>query len=347
MRMKLRTRLEDDRGVSMVLVAICLLVILGMAALSIDAGGLYSRHRHMVSAADAAALAYAQSCVLPGGGNADTEADLLATTNVPSATRVPSKWNVTGTCNSASASSAGSVTVAYQSTQNLHFAPVLGFARTKVITATAKATWGGAGSAIVPPVMMNQADFSKCKFSGFPGPPPPGPEQQCQLTFPKLGNGDWGGLNLNNPPQPPATCQSSSPLGWNVCTANRSNCGGASAALAKGWMTTGSGPLILNSSGATWVCADNGQAESVWMIFNQKIGQVLCFPVADPTKQFPLAPASPVAYDVVGFVPLRIVNFSKHGSDLFLTVSWAGPHSCGADSGGPGTFGGTGFQLSG
>lgn len=347
---------RDESGVSAVIVAICLLVIFGVAALGIDAGGLYARHQHTVVAADAAALAFAEACIT--SGNPDTAANQLATSNGGALRNGPAAWPVIGTCNPASSSDAGQVTVKYQMQQALHFAPVLGFRSSRAVNATATATWGGSGNAVVPPFEMCANVFpgmggdckttTHCLFPGFPGPPIPGADETCVLKFPRLGGGDWGGMNLSNPPLPPAVCQGSSPYGWNVCTANRASCKGASAADAQSWMTNGFGPLNLNPSGSTWVCADNGQATSVWMIFNSVLaGQVVCVAVTDPSKQFPLAPASPVAYDVIGFVPIRVVSYTHMGSNDFLTVQWTGPKACGSDVGGPGGFGARGTQLSG
>jgi Flp pilus assembly protein TadG len=337
---------RDERGVSAVIVAICLLVIFGIAALAIDASGLYARHQHTVVAADAAALAFAEACIT--SGNPDTAADQLASSNGGAVRNGPAPWPVIGTCNPASSSDAGQVTVTYQTQQALHFAPVLGFASTRSVNATATAKWGGSGNSIVPPFEVTQSALNNCHFPGFPGPPPPGPEPQCTLLFPKLGNGDWGGMNLSNPPLPPAACQGSTPYGWNVCTANRASCKGASASDAQNWMLNGFGPLNLNPSGNTWVCADNGQATSVWAIFNSNlVGKIVCVPVSDPTKQFPPIPASPVAFDVIAFVPIRIVSYQHRGGNDFLTISWAGPQPCGSDVGGPGGFGARGTQLSG
>ena len=44
------------------LVAICLVAVMGMVALTVDVGSLLLRQRALVNASDAAALAAAQSC---------------------------------------------------------------------------------------------------------------------------------------------------------------------------------------------------------------------------------------------------------------------------------------------
>ncbi len=60
-----RIKREETGGV-IILVAISIVVLMGMAALVIDVGGMYTARRQMVNAADAAALAGAQELVLGG-----------------------------------------------------------------------------------------------------------------------------------------------------------------------------------------------------------------------------------------------------------------------------------------
>lgn len=76
---------EDESGVVVVLVAIMLVAILGMAALAIDVGSFYRAQRQAQTAADAAALAASQD--LPTGtAAAQTDGTTYATTNDPGAT---------------------------------------------------------------------------------------------------------------------------------------------------------------------------------------------------------------------------------------------------------------------
>ena len=67
-RLKLRQlyrRLRhDERGASSVIVAILMVVLLGMSALVVDVGALQARTAQLQDAADAAALAIAQECVV-------------------------------------------------------------------------------------------------------------------------------------------------------------------------------------------------------------------------------------------------------------------------------------------
>src|SRR5690606_4536767 len=56
----------DERGQTLVQVALMLVVLLGFAALAIDGGMVYAERRHMQNAADAGALAGARELCLSG-----------------------------------------------------------------------------------------------------------------------------------------------------------------------------------------------------------------------------------------------------------------------------------------
>jgi len=56
--------MNDDRGVTSVVVAVMLAALLGMVGLAVDAGALYQERRELSNAADAAALAIAEDCAL-------------------------------------------------------------------------------------------------------------------------------------------------------------------------------------------------------------------------------------------------------------------------------------------
>ena len=58
------TRFREERGISAVVVTVCLIAIFGAAMLSVDAGQLWTARRNAVTATDAAALAQARSYAL-------------------------------------------------------------------------------------------------------------------------------------------------------------------------------------------------------------------------------------------------------------------------------------------
>ena len=110
--------------------------------------------------------------------------------------------------------------------------------------------------------------------------------------------------------------------------------------------------LELNPAGTTWVCADNGQTASVWNLFNSiDLNKIFCFPITDDTKTYFNAQGKPKAYDVIGYVPLRIIAEFKDNNPksntLHLTLSWTGPQPCGTSGGGSSGFGAYEIGLSG
>jgi hypothetical protein len=303
----------------------------------------------MVNASDSAALAYGISCILHGNNDGTAEADATSTavSNVSDASLTSRQF----------ACSSGKVKVTYAGNQARLFLPVLGKSATGTVSATASASWGGAGGSVTPPmeVSLNKLRID-CPNFNIPNPPPPGPEPQCTLLFPPQGNGDWGGVNTTNVPTDPAVCNASaqsSKLGWNVCGPPngsidvRPSCNGMSAQDAMNAMN-GNTLVTLNPSGTTWACADNGQTNSVWAKFNDvnHAGKVFCFPATDDTKVYPPTGA-PKAFDVTSFIPLRVIQYFKQGNNLFLTVSWPGPQPCGTQGGGPPTGGAYQIGLNG
>jgi Flp pilus assembly protein TadG len=145
----------DERGSVLAIVAICLVVFLGMAALAIDLGNLWAQRRSMITATDASALAAAsyiqsdstglacQTAVTAGSASpAWTQAgDPYLTQNKSAAVLTPGGFVVTpygGTCTS----QAGQVQVQAQVPASLLFAPVLGSAHSTDVASTSVAEYG-------------------------------------------------------------------------------------------------------------------------------------------------------------------------------------------------------------
>lgn len=79
--------IHDERGVSLVLAAVSMVVLLGMAALVIDVGGLYEERRQLQNGADAAALAIVAECRETGAWPSQTDAEAMAATYAPANAR--------------------------------------------------------------------------------------------------------------------------------------------------------------------------------------------------------------------------------------------------------------------
>ena len=121
---------SDERGASLLIIAVSLVALLGMVVLTVDLGGLLVKRRGMVTASDAAALAAAETFATNNAsyanqGPAQDKADSYATQNQANSQR--DSWEVTPgipgmTCDPASC---GTVAVQYHGSQSLFFASIL------------------------------------------------------------------------------------------------------------------------------------------------------------------------------------------------------------------------------
>jgi hypothetical protein len=112
-RARARTGHESgERGAIAVIVAVCLVMLFGMAAFAIDTGNLWQNRRHLITATDAAALAAAETYALGDDGCAGID-DIFVAQNDDAAS-VTSCVPVTG--------GAGSGYVTVNATKPVHFA---------------------------------------------------------------------------------------------------------------------------------------------------------------------------------------------------------------------------------
>ena len=89
---------DDERGATLLIVALSMVAIFGMVVLTVDLGGLLVKRRGMVNASDAAALAAAESFATNQAsannqGPAQSQADTYATQNQGYAER--DSWTMT------------------------------------------------------------------------------------------------------------------------------------------------------------------------------------------------------------------------------------------------------------
>jgi Putative Flp pilus-assembly TadE/G-like len=153
---RLIRRDRRERGAVAVVVAICMVVVMGFTALAVDVGSIYSDRQQLQNGADAAALAIAQSCVR---GTCSDSANNTAADKYAKANKLDGQ--ATGTVVKIDRT-AGKVTVEAR-TPDLHphqnwFAGVLGMPTT-AIRAYASAKWGyPSGGPTVP------LTFSWCVF---------------------------------------------------------------------------------------------------------------------------------------------------------------------------------------
>jgi Flp pilus assembly protein TadG len=86
----MRSARRDESGAVLILTVICLVVLLGMAALVVDLGGSYAQRRKMQSSADASAVGAAQELATANKSRAVTQAIAIGNENLPSRTL---NWN--------------------------------------------------------------------------------------------------------------------------------------------------------------------------------------------------------------------------------------------------------------
>jgi Flp pilus assembly protein TadG len=303
MRVTKRFRSEES-GAVMMIVALSLVFLIGMLALTVDLGRMIAVKREMVRAADAAALAAAQECALRHGSvEAKKAAETIATENHAGSNLV--SFTIDPQCDNPTTTDAKLVTVKFQTTLNMFFAGIFGI-NSGTVGAEATASWKAAGPI---PITVNVAPLENCKLR---------PEENCVIEYPKetLLEPRWGILDLEHWNQTLDSCPLSASYVTGIIT------GG-------GWPE----PLPLNgksgeTSPPTYDCLDNGLQFSSWDALE---GRTFWFPVIDvPTSltenglKEGLDPACPkcrvVNANVIEFVQMEVLTVVNEGSTVVLTT---------------------------
>ncbi|MGI8616178.1 MAG: pilus assembly protein TadG-related protein [Actinomycetota bacterium] len=319
----------DEQGAVLVIITLSLIALFGMMVLVVDVGSLLFTRRALVNAADAAALAAAQSCGQKEGiGAANAQASQYTVANQSGASVVFGFPHYFPSCDSP----AGLVTVRVSSDRPLFFAPVLGFDSDTVVVTEATASWGGAGvGEKVAPLMLSADRLHSPDCDIPPADPEAAMGRICAFWWnnssngrddPDLANAEWGTLDLLNwDIMPPVNCNNSTPPQFEE------------------WMLEGFElPLPIDSSfyGAiegdthTYVCRGQGHfgnALDTDIQAARDAGEPLYFPVNRPSTQIDssgsvCAPADYAAtncavdkYDIVGFARLYIEEIWGGGNE--------------------------------
>ncbi len=209
----------DEQGAVLVIITLSLIALFGMMVLVVDVGSLLFTRRALVNAADAAALAAAQSCGQKEGiGAANAQASQYTVANQSGASVVFGFPHYFPSCDSP----AGLVTVRVSSDRPLFFAPVLGFDSDTVVVTEATASWGGAGvGEKVAPLMLSADRLHSPDCDIPPADPEAAMGRICAFWWnnssngqddPDLANAEWGTLDLLNwDIMPPVNCNNSTP----------------------------------------------------------------------------------------------------------------------------------------
>lgn len=286
---------RDERGQALVIPVLFLVVLLGMAAATIDVGSWYRTHRQAQAAADAAALAAAQE--LP----ADTT---TAATN--RALEYASKNGgglAAGDITYSAALNPGrfdTVTVKVRRPAPIFFSRVLGISSvTAVGKSTARAEPVSSVAGVAPIVVHYKHPLLNCT-QGSKTP-------KCNPTF-----GVTTTLTLSDLHSPGGGSGSGS---FGLINLNQGDPNGtASASVLAGWLTNGyNGYLNLGTYfSATGASFNNSQFLAA---LDGVIGKEVLFPVYRLLN----GPGSNAKYDIVGWVGFVIQSYTADGSNGSLT----------------------------
>jgi Putative Flp pilus-assembly TadE/G-like len=319
MRQKIFRRTpQGEEGAVLIIVVLSLIALFGMMVLVVDVGSLLYTRRALVNAADAAALAAAQSCAhKEGTSSANFQAGYYSNANKSGAVVVGGYPRYFPRCDAP----AGLVTVRVTIDSPLFFAPVLGADTEAPVTTQATAAWGGAGAGNkVAPLMLSANRLGDCQIP--PDDPENLPPDPCAFWWnnsnsgqsnPDLANAEWGSLDL---------------LNWDIMPPV--HCGNSTPPQFEEWMLRGFPlPLPIDSDfyGAipddthTYVCRGQGNFGAALDRDIQTAianGDPLYFPVNQPTTQidsngdvcspelFASTNCAVDKYDIIGFAYLRV-----------------------------------------
>jgi hypothetical protein len=285
-------RKNNERGQSMAITVVFMVVLLGFAALVIDVGSWYRAHRSAQSTADAAALAGAQA--LPDTGGASTLATQYATKNGGSAGSPGGSPQITIT---QQGYEPDTITVKVTRPSPGFFAKIFGSAFGTVSvsgTATARAyNVYGVRNGIAPITVNYKHPLLNCTRGQNPtcnptfGTPTQLTLEDIHTSGGKDAAGSFGLINLNG-------VQS----------------GSIGAGTLADWLLNGYQDHDLTVGHYDSAPSANFNNSQFTSALDQQIGQELLFPVYRLLK----GPGSNAMYDIIGWVGFVIDSYDTSGS---------------------------------
>ncbi len=287
---------EDEGGAVLLVVALTLAALVGMLALVFDLGSLVSTRRTAVKAADAAALAAAQSCFDGDSAGAPVVAERIGLANMED-----SGTSLSGTTSTIVAQEGcgtnrdyGYVTVRVSTDQDLYFSPIFGIG-SHGVAAEATAAWG---MVVGPPVPVMASIGGPNEFSSCDTPQST-PGGTCYMLMDNDQNegGQFGYLSLTN----------WYPVGTDPLTMDCNSAGGTN--LIRDQIAGVNMPSYVYGAPA-WSCKVPGESAQTWPTLS---GLTRWFPLTNPAVTEP----SGKFYYVQGFAQATVVSVEqKSWSDV-------------------------------
>jgi len=285
---------RDERGQALVIPVLFLVVLLGMAAATIDVGSWYRSHRQAQAAADAAALAAAQELPAASTTAATSRALEYASKNggglvagdiTYSASLNPGRYDT--------------VSVKVRRPAPIFFSRVLGISSVTAVgrsTATAEPVSSVAG--VAPIVVHYKHPLLNCTQAKTP---------QCDPTF-----GVTTTLTLSDLHSPGGGSASGA---FGLINLNQGDSTGtASASTLADWLTNGYGDY-LNTGTYFSAPSANFNNSQFLAALDGVIGKEVLFPVYRLLN----GPGSNAKYDIIGWVGFVIQSYTATGSSGTLT----------------------------
>jgi Flp pilus assembly protein TadG len=275
---------SNERGATAVIVAVCMVFMVGGAAFAVDLGNAWQRQRQLHTATDAAALAAAQDYALGANGCTSTAGSYVAQNDSQAA--------LTGCSEASTGGSSGYVTVAASSAVKFAFAGVFGIRGADVHSSTTAAFGTPKGITGLRPMAL-------CLNSE--------PELTSWLNLPHGPTGPSTTIRILYSKSQPDACGANAPGNWGMMDFN----GGANSnAETKDWVLNGyqhevtlSPPNIAGDTGAF--------SNSISSELSTLINKEFQLPVFDQVS----GNGANAQFRIVAFVTVKLIAFKTTGSE--------------------------------
>ncbi len=317
-------RLGDEDGVTAVLIALLLTVLLAFTALVIDVGSMHSEVRQLQNVADAAAIAIAQDCAGANCGTPAATAQTYAAGNSldsvsDTAVAIPGTNGSNSVTVTASTRQTTGGNDGATNTLAWALAQVLG-QNEVTFQRQATASWGVLGG----PAATIPLTFSMCEWNDMlTGDPNGVPDPETDLPSAEV-------TVYHHTQTQAATNNCSGPAGQNIS-------GGF------GWLDeAGTGTCTANVDDEGWVGGDTGSssptpAEATGCtsaFFQSLIGQVILMPIFGPADDAAITDTGIVGtgsnaqYYIRGYAALRVTGYRFGGANPTYNTPCNNPSRC-------------------